>query len=350
MDQIVRPERLNPLDDTHRRLDAVLNNASVAIFLMDDRQQCVYMNRAAERLTGYTLAEVLALDKPLHDIVHHTHPDGRPFPLSECAIDRAFPERNHVQGEEVFVHKDGSFYPVGFTASPVRDEASKTIGTIIEVRDIRDEKLAQERQRLLVNELNHRVKNTLATVQSVAWQTFKDVDPEALASFNGRLSVLSKAHNVLTSTAWHKAAVADIVTSAIDPFGPERFSATGPPCDVHPKAAVSLSMVLHELATNAVKHGALSVPSGSVSIAWDCKHGEQSHELELTWQERDGPPVAQPQRRGFGMRLIERQLALEFGGKATIDFERSGLVCQIHLQMPANPDPIELQIPVRPVG
>lgn len=349
MHRNVHPERSHPLDDTHRRLEAVLNNASVAIFLMDDRQQCVYMNRAAESLTGFTLAEVLELDRPLHDIVHHTYPDGRPFPLSECAIDRAFPEHNQVQGEEVFVHKDGSFYPVGFTASPIRDEASKTIGTIIEVRDISEERQAQERQRLLVNELNHRVKNTLATVQSVAWQTFKDADPEALQRFSGRLSVLSRAHNLLTDTAWHKAAVSDIVMSAIEPFDPERFEVAGPACDVHPKAAVSLSMVLHELATNAMKHGALSVASGTVGIHWDCTHGEKLHELELGWQERGGPAVTEPKHRGFGTRLIQRQLALEFGGKATIDFEPSGLVCRMKLQMPVNPDPIEIQSPERPV-
>lgn len=350
MDHSLRPERSNPLDDTHRRLDAVLNNASVAIFLMDERQQCVYMNRAAEKLTGYLLSDVLRLDKPLHDIIHHTYPDGRPFPLAECAIDRAFPEHNHIQGEEFFVHKDGSFYPVGFTASPIRDEDSQTIGTIIEVRDIREEKLAQETQQLLVNELNHRVKNTLATVQAVAWQSFKEVAPEALQRFSGRLSVLGKAHNILTTIAWHNAAVADLVASAIEPFGEERFVVTGPACDLHPKAVVSLSMALHELATNAVKYGSLSVPAGTVTIAWDCKHDKDLHQFELTWQERGGPAVTQPEHRGFGTRLIERQLAMEFGGKAKIDFEPSGLVCQMHLEMPANPDPIQLQTPIRPVA
>ncbi len=124
--------------DAERRLSGVLNNASVAVFLMDDRQQCAYMNAAAEQLTGYTFAETQG--RPLHDVIHHTRPDGTHFPLEECAIDRAFPENHNVQGEEVFVHKDGSFYPVAYTASPVRDEQAKTIGTIIEVRGIQAEK------------------------------------------------------------------------------------------------------------------------------------------------------------------------------------------------------------------
>jgi PAS domain S-box-containing protein len=121
------------LRDAERRLYAVLDNASAAIFFMNERQHCTYMNAAAEALTGFTLAEVEG--RPLHDVIHHTRPDGRPFPIGECPIDRAFPEGKRVQGEEVFVRKDGSFYPVAFTASPLRDERSRAIGTIIEVRD-----------------------------------------------------------------------------------------------------------------------------------------------------------------------------------------------------------------------
>ena len=121
-----------------RQLNAVLDNASVAVFRMDERQHCAYMNAAAEKMTGYTLEEIVG--RPLHDVIHHTRPDGSHFPLSECAIDRAFPENQNTRGEEVFVHKDGSFYPVAFTASPIRDDESNTIGTIIEVRDITREK------------------------------------------------------------------------------------------------------------------------------------------------------------------------------------------------------------------
>jgi PAS domain S-box-containing protein len=135
-----QPER--QIDRTDLRLAAVLDNASVAVFLMDENQHCAYMNPAAERLTGYTLAETRG--RPLHDVVHHTHPDGTPFPIEDCPIDRAFPERKHMTGEEIFVHKDGHFYPVAYTASPVQDEASNTVGTIIEVRGIAQEQEAAE--------------------------------------------------------------------------------------------------------------------------------------------------------------------------------------------------------------
>jgi PAS domain S-box-containing protein len=136
-----RDQQADRAQEAERRLAAVLDNASVSIFLMDERQHCAYMNAAAERLTGYTLPETRG--RPLHDVIHHTRPDGSHYPLSECPIDRAFPENHNMQGEDVFVRRDGSFYPVTFTASPIRDDTSKTVGTIIEVRDVSSEKEAE---------------------------------------------------------------------------------------------------------------------------------------------------------------------------------------------------------------
>jgi len=126
------------LQDASRRLDSILNNTRMAIFMMDDRQQCVFMNKAAEDLTGYSFAETQG--RPLHDVIHNKYPDGRDYPLEECPIDRALPEDDQVEGEELFVHKEGYFYPVGFTASPIRDQAGNPIGTIIEARSIAEEK------------------------------------------------------------------------------------------------------------------------------------------------------------------------------------------------------------------
>ncbi|MDX6748769.1 HWE histidine kinase domain-containing protein [Geminicoccaceae bacterium 1502E] len=319
------------LRESDRRLNAVLDNATVAVFLMDDRQHCIYMNRAAEELTGYTLDEVLALDRPLHDIVHHTRPDGRHFPIEECAIDRAFPANDREQGEETFVHRDGSFYPVAFTASPIRDEAAQVVGTIIEVRDISAEKEAQERQRLLINELNHRVKNTLATVQSIAAQSFRRSDcAEELALFNSRLMALSKAHNILTGETWESAGLRRLVENVVEPFGPRRFVLEGAERRLSPKFAVTLAMVLHELATNAAKYGALSAPGGHVELSWAIMESPDER-LRLAWQEIGGPPVSRPARRGFGSRLLERQFAREFGAEVKLAFDPDGLACTIEV-------------------
>lgn len=315
-----------------RRLEGVLENASVAIFFMDEKQHCAYMNAAAERLTGYKLAETLG--RPLHDVVHHTRPDGTPYPLEECPIDRAFPQNNNTEGEEIFVHRDGHFYPVAFTASPVRDEASNTVGTIIEVRDISAEKRAQKQQQLLINELNHRVKNTLAIVQSLAQQSLREeMGPgEARRSFESRLAALSAAHDVLTQNNWEAASIRQLVGETIAPFDgePKRFEVEGEDLPLAPETAVTLALAVHELATNAAKYGALSAAEGRVRIAWRITDGRFS----LVWEERHGPEVAAPDTRGFGTRMIERALAAALHGTASIEFQREGLVCTVDAPWP----------------
>jgi PAS domain S-box-containing protein len=155
---------------SERRLNAVLDNTRMAVFVMDHRQYCIYANAAAEALTGYRFAEMQG--RPLHDVVHHTRPDGRHYPLEECPIDRAFPEDFQVEGEETFVHRDGSFYPVAFTASPIRDEASRTVGTVIEVRGIAEEK-RREAARLKaegrVREAEERYRLALRATSDAVW-------------------------------------------------------------------------------------------------------------------------------------------------------------------------------------
>jgi PAS domain S-box-containing protein len=320
------------LRQSQQRLNAVLNNASVSIFLMDERQHCVYMNAAAEKLTGYTLAEVTG--RPLHDVIHHSHPDGSHFPLEDCPIDRAFPEEHQVQGEEVFVHKDGSFYPVAFTASPIQDEAAKAVGTIIEVRDISAEKKAQEHQRLLINELNHRVKNTLATVQSITSQTLRNAATAqgAKDALEGRLLALSRTHDVLTRENWESAELREIVAQAVEPYrghGKDRFHLEGPWVRLQPRMALALAMALQELATNAVKYGALSNAAGTIRINWKVVNLQSPARLQLQWEESGGPTVVAPTRRGFGTRLIERSLAQDLDGEVQIEFVPAGVVCTV---------------------
>jgi PAS domain S-box-containing protein len=320
------------LRETSARLDAVLNNASVSIFLMNEHQHCAYMNAAAEELTGYSFEETQG--RPLHDVIHHKKPDGSHYPLEECPIDRAFPENNNTRGEELFVHKDGTLYPVAFTASPIRDESSTTVGTIIEVRDISEEKRAQAHQRLLIDELNHRAKNLLAIIQGIALQTFKNVAgaENARAAFDGRLSALAEAHNLLTQQNWEAAPLTQVVARAVSPYEgcPSRFRLDGPELALPPKTAVSLSLALHELATNASKYGALSAAGGMVTVAWTVA----ADQLRLEWRESGGPPVATPTVKGFGSRMLERGLASELGGTVRIDYDPAGLVCTIEAPVP----------------
>ena len=204
-----REEAEARLRETDRRLNAVLDNASVSIFLMNEVQHCVYMNAAAERLTGFTLAETVG--RPLHDVIHHTRPDGSPFPLHECAIDRAFPENANTQGEEVFVHKDGRFYPVAFTASPVRDDAANVVGTIVEVRDITEEKKNEDARSLLMREVDHRARNVLAIVQSLTQLTHAEDLPSYKSVLTGRISALARAQTSLANRRWEDGSLKDVV-------------------------------------------------------------------------------------------------------------------------------------------
>ncbi len=159
-----------------RQLETIAENATLALFIMDEHQQCTFMNAAAERLTGYTLDEVQG--RTLHDVVHHTHPDGTPFPIEDCPIDRAFPQNMQEQGEEVFVHKDGSFYPVAFTASPIR-QGARTVGTIIEVRGIQGEIAEREERARMDAALGARTR-TLEIFNRVNAQLASDASLEAM--------------------------------------------------------------------------------------------------------------------------------------------------------------------------
>jgi PAS domain S-box-containing protein len=202
--------------------------------------------------------------------------------------------------------------------------------------DITERKRAEERQRLLLNELNHRVKNTLAAVQSIAAQTLRTTPSPAAfrEAFESRLTALSQTHNLLTEQNWEGASLREVFDAELDAFGGGGRVTFDYPRDVRlsPKAIVALGMAVHELATNAVKYGALSVDAGGVIVAWRVTPGEEP-ELRLTWTEHGGPPVATPTRRGFGARLLEKGLAGELCGAVRLTYDTSGLICDMTLPM-----------------
>jgi PAS domain S-box-containing protein len=210
-----------------------------------------------------------------------------------------------------------------------------SIAQLAVTRDISQRKKAEEHQRLLINELNHRVKNTLAIVQGLAQQSFKghQVPESVRRAFDGRLAALSAAHNILTDRNWEAASLVQIVEDTVSPHRvkEERIVAEGPDILIPPKTAVSLALALHELATNAAKYGALSVAAGRIEIRWRHEDGQ----LRLVWRESGGPEVEPPTTRGFGTRMIERGLAADLGGAVKIDFRRDGVVCTIDANLAA---------------
>ncbi|HEX8379323.1 MAG TPA: sensor histidine kinase, partial [Allosphingosinicella sp.] len=213
-------------------------------------------------------------------------------------------------------------------AAIVRDVAERSWAAVERAR-------AEEHQRLLINELNHRVKNTLASVQGIAFQTLRGEMPlaEARARFEARLIALSRAHDLLTEENWGGASLERVVKDAVEHLAGEaaRVDVEGEPLRLAPRAALALAMALHELGTNAAKYGALSVEGGRVSISWE----QAGDRLRLEWRESGGPPVEPPSRRGFGSRLIERGLAADLGGTAALRFEPAGLRCEIEASLAA---------------
>ena len=204
--------------------------------------------------------------------------------------------------------------------------------------DVTDRKRAEEHRALLADELNHRVKNSMATMQSIAHQTLRNAASleDAQKTLDARLQSLSLAHNVLTRVSWVGAPLADVVEAALQAFrggAEQRFHIAGPEVWLTPRLTLALSMALHELATNAVKYGALSTDRGSVTLTWEVE-GERPAQLRLRWEEAGGPPVVAPARSGFGSRLIERALAAEVGGSASIDYARDGVVFTLEAPLP----------------
>lgn len=237
--------------------------------------------------------------------------------------------RDLVEFEFRIVREDGAVRWLGGAAQYVFNRKGEPVRMVGINVDITDRKVSEEHQRLLINELNHRVKNTLSIVQGIAWQSFRagGVPVAVRDAFEGRLTALSAAHNVLTRQSWEAGSIVPIVQEATAPHhaGDGRLSIRGPAVDLEPKTAVALALAMHELATNAVKYGALSSTIGRVDIDWTTKGGL----LRLVWRETGGPPVVAPERKGFGARLLEQGLAAELAGRVSLDFRPEGLVCEI---------------------
>jgi len=274
------------------------------------------------QVIGKTVAEALpeVIDQGLADLLANVMRDTEPFVGRAASV--RLQRAPGLPLEERFLD---------FVYQPILGPDGAAWGVFIEGSDVTARVLAERQQKLLLDELNHRVKNTLATVQSIASQTLRTT-PDATAfreAFEARLMALSTTHDLLTATNWRSAAVRDVLLSEMRPHGPERYRLKGPDVALAPAQAVALGLLVHELSTNAAKYGALASAEGCVSVNWSVREGL----LDLLWTETGGPPVAPPTRRGFGSRLIERSLEGSLGGRASLDFAPDGLVCRVRLPL-----------------
>ena len=309
---------------TEAGLAAILDGIGEGFYAVDRDWRIILFNGEAAK--HFRCAPADMLGRILWDAL----PGARETALGQI-FHKVMASRETIRSETESVIFGGRF--LSYRLFPLGD------GMGVVFRDITDRKRAEEQRDLLVKELEHRVKNTLSLVQSIAAQSFRNsgVDPAVQRAFEARLITLSNVHGVLTQRGWDSADLHDVVSSALRPHAAldrERFTVTGPALRLGPKSAVALSMAVHELCTNAIKYGALSADSGHVDIDWR----EENGRLRWQWRERGGPPVAQPSRTGFGSRMIERALAMQLSGTVTIDYRTTGLVCTIDAPMAAIKD------------
>jgi PAS domain S-box-containing protein len=306
------------------RTAAILESISDAFYTVDRDWRLTYVNRIAEAWWG--LPRESLIGKSLWDIF----PGAVGGPTHVAHIEAAREGkvvRLEAQAGAIDRWLDISVFPI-------------ETGLSVFLRDITERKLAERRQQMLVNELNHRVKNTLTVIQAIARQTLRegrDIGP-AREAFTDRILALAGAHDVITQERWAGAGLEEViqrvVTAQID--RPERLQYSGPPVTLVPKTALSLALALHELLTNALKYGSLSGQDGGVELTWRASEAHERRRLHLRWREHGGPPVTPPARRGFGSRLIERGLPVEMDGEVRLLFAREGVVCEIDAELPAS--------------
>ena len=318
------------IDEQLRRFAFLINNSRDFIGIYDLEGRPLYINRAGLAMVGLEdMAE--ARDRPMADFFF---PEDRPL-----IVEQFLPEvlrAGHGTIEIRFRHFQTE-EPVwmSFSVFTLEDEDARPIGFASISQDIAARKLDDERMELLIDELNHRVRNTLAIVNAIATQTMKHTPSvlEFRRAFGGRIAALAKTHTLLATKRWNASTLHELIVQQLEPYTRDRADAVdiaGPRLLVSPKQALTLSLVMHELAANAAKYGALSVPSGRVEIGWRI---DPDRRLRLSWQESGGPQVAPPDQRGFGSQLIEFNIAHEFGGEAKLDYRPTGVECVLKIPL-----------------
>jgi PAS domain S-box-containing protein len=289
----------------------------------------VFANDSFLSLTGFDRAEILgqSFDSLL----------ARGTAAEVTAqVSAAFKDSSDTDPEVHCRRKDGTEFWASVFVNPVRDKNDEVVQHFASFVDLTKHKRAQAHSNMLINELNHRVKNTLATVQSIVWQALrKSTDAKLIGeSIQARLSALSRSHDLLTREKWASAGLRDIVMDALEPFGvsgalAERLVIRGENIRLSPKVALALGIAFNELATNAMKYGAFSNEVGSIEISWSDVPSLNGDRLTLNWKEQAGAPISPPVRKGFGLQVIERGLAQELEGSVILDFQPTGLIFKL---------------------
>lgn len=315
-----------------QELEMIYRQVPVGLALFDKEFRYLRINERLADINGLPVDAHIGQD--VADIVPGIAASA--LPILRRVFETGEPMQNvEIEGETARDPDTRRFWTEDFY--PLKDEAGEVWAVGVIVHETTERRSAEEQRGLLLAELEHRVKNTLASVMSIAAHTLRDGGDLAGARelFIGRLHALSHAHDLLAAGNWQSADLAQVVRRSVEPYATGdagRQTIDGPTVLLRPRAAVTLGMIVHELATNAAKYGSLSVPDGSLDVTWSRETAAGGDpRLHLVWRERGGPPVCPPRRTGFGRTLIERGLKHDLGGEARLEFETAGLVCTLSL-------------------
>ena len=315
--------------------------------LLDALPAATYTTDAAGRITYYNQAAV--------DLWGHSPelgksewcgswklfwPDGRPLPHNQCPMAMCLRDQQPNRGLEAIAERpDGTRVPFIPYPTPLFDSGGVLVGAVNMLVEITERKRAEDRQSLLIRELHHRVKNTLATVQAIMGSTARHCSTveEFQHAFVGRIVSLSKTHSLLTEAALQSVSFKDLLRMELDLYedgSDRRVRLSGPEIELSPEIVVPIGMAIHELTTNAAKFGALSVFEGWVEIKWSINVEADRSTLTVDWSEHDGPPVAPPTREGFGSKLLQHVLASQIEAQVTLAYDCEGLRARIVVPLP----------------
>lgn len=323
---------LDHLKEAQEKLLAALDASSTGTWRWDVQRDIVEWDPAMVNVFGVSLRKA---PRDVDEFIALIHPDDREY--AKRVISDSIRSGNAVEYEFRVILPDGEERWIYDRSRAVYDAEKKPLYMIGACLDITSRKKAEERQTLLIHELNHRVKNTLATVQSLAFQTMRSSrSPDMFQdTFMARLMALSATHDLLTQTYWESTSLSDVIEAELRPHGgvdQQRIKTQGSAVKLKPQQAVSLGLAFHELATNATKYGALSTPHGRLFIDWHQANEEAGNaQLVIHWREQGGPAVSKPKRQGFGTRLIDRSIVHELGGSVDMNYAPSGLECLIRM-------------------
>jgi PAS domain S-box-containing protein len=310
-------------DEARMRLAAIVESSMDAIVSKDLNSVITSWNDAAERLFGYTPAE--AIGHPVTMLIPSDRLGEEASIISRIRAGESVPSY-----ETVRLRKDGSFVPVSLTISPIRDGIGRIVGASKIARDISSHKESERRIRLLMREVNHRVKNQYSVIISMIRETSKSASTPAifLDQVRERITALSQSHDLLVDAEWRGATVGDLIKAQLKAFAAQdRLSAAGPAITLQPNAVQYLGIAFHELATNSAKHGALSRHGGRVEIEWDAMPVTDGADIfRLTWRELEGPGLSGTMRGGFGSVVLKRVAPQALGGTGQLEFKENGVV------------------------